>query len=197
MKKIDKKVKEEIWKDIPEYEGLYQASNLGRIKRIRFINGRHNFEKERICSQIKNIYGYMQVPLSKNGKTTTKRVHRLVMEAFYGKSNLQVDHIDGNKQNNNLSNLEYVTPKENTRRAWQKGFAKYTEETRKKQIQTTSNNGISKKVYQYDLSGNLENIFISLNEVERVFGYNSANICLCCNGKIKTAYGYIWRYNQL
>lgn len=51
---------------------------------------------------------------------------------FLGESNLQVDHIDGNKQNNNLNNLEYVTPKENTIRAWNKGLAKYTDERKEK-----------------------------------------------------------------
>lgn len=74
----------------------------------------------------------MTVNLSKNGKGNTKRVHRLVANAFLGESNLQIDHIDGNKQNNRLDNLEYVTPKENTNRAWKKGIAKYTDERKEK-----------------------------------------------------------------
>ena len=64
-------------------------------------------------------------------KKKTIKVHKLVANAFLGKSNLQVDHIDGNKLNNKLNNLEYVTPKENIRRAWEKGLAKNTENQRK------------------------------------------------------------------
>lgn len=120
------------WKPIKGYEGLYEVSNDGRVRRLRFINGSHNFEKIKECKQTLNTWGYMTVNLSKNGKSNTKRVHKLVANAFLGENNLQVDHIDGNKQNNNLNNLEYVTPKENTNRAWKKGLAKYTEERKEK-----------------------------------------------------------------
>lgn len=112
--------------------GLYEISNLGNVRRLRFINSRHNFEKIRMCKQTLNTWGYMTVNLSKNGKSNTKRVHRLVATTFLGDSNLQVDHIDGNKQNNRLDNLEYVTPKENTNRAWEKGLAKYTDDRKDK-----------------------------------------------------------------
>ena len=120
------------WKPIKDYEGLYEVSNDGRVRRIRFINGSHDFEKIKECKQTLNTWGYMTVNLSKNGKSNTKRVHRLVANAFLGDSTLQVDHIDGNKQNNRLDNLEYVTPKENTNRAWNKGIAKYTEERKER-----------------------------------------------------------------
>ena len=113
---------EEIWKDVVGYEGLYQVSNDGRVRRLRFTNGSNELEKVRECKQTLNTWGHMTVNLSKNGKGSTKRVHRLVANAFLGESNLQIDHIDGNKQNNRLDNLEYVTPKENTNRAWQKGI---------------------------------------------------------------------------
>lgn len=118
------------WKTIKGYEGLYEVSNDGRVRRLRFINGSHNFEKIKECKQTLNTWGYMTVNLCKNGKANTKRVHKLVANAFLGESDLQIDHIDGNKQNNNLSNLEYVTPKENTNRAWQKGLAKNTKHQR-------------------------------------------------------------------
>lgn len=112
--------------------GLYEVSNLGNIRRLRFINGSHNFEKIKNCKQTLNTWGYMTVNLCKNGKSNTKRVHRLVAIAFLGESNLQIDHKDGNKQNNKLDNLEYVTPKENTKRAWENGLSKYTEERKRK-----------------------------------------------------------------
>ena len=119
------------WKPIKGYEGLYEVSNDGRVRRLRFTNGSYDFEKVRECKQALNTWGYMTVSLSKNGKGNTKRVHRLVANAFLGESNLQIDHIDGNKQNNRLDNLEYVTPKENTNRAWSKGLAKNSEYQRK------------------------------------------------------------------
>lgn len=120
------------WKPIKGYEGLYEVSNDGRVRRLKFINGKHNFEKIKECKQTLNTWGYMTVNLSKDGKGNTKRVHKLVANAFLGESDLQVDHIDGNKQNNRLDNLEYVTPKENTNRAWEKGIAKYTDERKEK-----------------------------------------------------------------
>ena len=120
------------WKPIKNYEELYMISNNGLVKRIRFINGKHNFEKERILKPIINKDGYMFVRLCKNGKCKNMRIHKLVASAFLGESDLQVDHIDGDKLNNRLDNLEYVTPKENTQRAWKKGIAKYTEERKNK-----------------------------------------------------------------
>lgn len=120
------------WKPIKDYEDLYMVSNTGLVKRIKFINGKHNFEQEKLLKPILNKDGYMFVRLCKDGKTKNKRIHRLVANAFLGESNLQIDHIDGNKQNNRLDNLEYVTAKENTNRAWNKGIAKYTNERKEK-----------------------------------------------------------------
>ena len=114
------------WRAIKDYEGLYEVSNDGRVRRLKFINGKHSFDKIRECKQTLNTWGYMTVNLCKNGKSNTKRVHKLVANTFLGESDLQVDHIDGNKLNNKLENLEYVTPKENTNRAWEMGLSKNT-----------------------------------------------------------------------
>lgn len=75
-------MKEEIWKDIEGYEGLYQVSNLGRVKRMRFINKNTNIEKERIKSQKIRKDGYLEVALYKNGKGKYIQVHRLVAKSF-------------------------------------------------------------------------------------------------------------------
>ena len=116
---------QEIWKDIVGYEGLYQVSNIGRVKSIK---------RDKILKEQLNERGYLRVSLSKNGKHKTWRVHRLVMITFIGyvEGKDQVNHIDGDKTNNRLDNLEYVTPKENTNRAWKKGIAKYTDERKEK-----------------------------------------------------------------
>lgn len=104
----------EIWKDIKNYEGLYQISNLGNVKKLRFINNRCNFKKESIKKlNIRN--GYYIVQLSKNGKRKSYQVHRLVAEAFIENPENKsiINHIDYNPLNNNVDNLEWCTQKEN------------------------------------------------------------------------------------
>jgi hypothetical protein len=97
----------EMWKDISGYEGKYQVSTWGRV---RSING--------ILKPYVNSKGYEKVGLMKNGKSNKHRVSRLVAEAFIPNPyNLpQVDHIDGNKRNNSITNLEWVTGNENISR---------------------------------------------------------------------------------
>jgi hypothetical protein len=106
----------EIWKDIPNYEGVYQVSNCGNVKSL--ARKRHNQYScfnvdESILTQNTHRCGYLWVGLSREGKRKSFYVHRLVMLAFDKHSNLQVDHKDGNKQNNNLENLRYVSNREN------------------------------------------------------------------------------------
>ena len=98
----------EIWKDIPDYEELYQASNLGRIK---------NKIKNKIISQINNGNGYLYVTLSKNNKRKNHYVHRLVAKTFLNNfdENKVVNHKDYNRKNNCIDNLENITIKENIR----------------------------------------------------------------------------------
>lgn len=110
---------EEVWKDIIGYEGLYKASNLGRIKSLeRLVWNGHVWHtlKERILKQAKSSNGYYDnVKLSKDGVLKTYNVHRLIYEAHNGviPDGLQVNHKDENGHNNKLSNLELLTPLEN------------------------------------------------------------------------------------
>jgi hypothetical protein len=108
-------MQEEIWKDIPDYEGLYQASNLGRIKSIkRLVNSRHGKKTipEKILNPIITKSGYLVVNFV-CGKRKQHLIHRLIISSFLGKSNLHVNHKDFDKSNNGINNLEYVTPLEN------------------------------------------------------------------------------------
>lgn len=116
----------EIWKDIKGYEGLYQVSNLGRVKSLSRIY-KHNYfgretkykkSKDKILNVNKN-QGYGHVILCKNGKCKQKLLHRILAKAFIPniENKPNINHIDGNGLNNSLENLEWCTQKENVRHA--------------------------------------------------------------------------------
>lgn len=111
----------ENWKEIPCFEGLYEISDRGRVKSlgrtIRLVvkgQQRNRVLKEKIMLLSSNIHGYPFVILQRDGVAKTFGVHRIVMEVFMGPDNgNQVDHINGDKQDNRLENLRYVTKAEN------------------------------------------------------------------------------------
>ena len=107
----------EIWEDIDGYEGLYQVSNLGRIKSfVKWdVYNKYHYE-ERILKPFKNNKGYLEVSLVKDKIRSNKFIHRLVANAFIPKKQGKniVNHKDFNPLNNNVENLEWVTQKENT-----------------------------------------------------------------------------------
>lgn len=120
-------MEEEIWKDIPNYEGLYQVSNLGKIK--------SNYNNKILKPSI-DKFGYVRFSATKNKKQKTLRIHRLVKEIFDPISNfLQVNHKDGNKQNNKLNNLEWCTDSENKIHAYKNGLMKPGNQYTKKEKQ--------------------------------------------------------------
>jgi len=109
----------EIWKDVPEYEGLYQVSNMGRVKSLpkEWVAGicSKRYKPETIMSNRIDSYGYCFVTLCKNKAQKNFKVHRLVYETFVGKTNLSIDHIiENNKADNRLSNLQALSVRENT-----------------------------------------------------------------------------------
>lgn len=113
----------EQWLPVVGFEAFYLVSNLGNVKRIGAIAGA---KVGRILKQRKTGNGYVQVHLCKNGTIHNKSVHLLVLEAFIGfrHFDIQINHIDGNKANNRLNNLEYCTSFENMQHASQTGLLK-------------------------------------------------------------------------
>ena len=114
----------ELWKDVPGYEGLYQISNFGNVKSLERIDNSNHFHEEKILKQKIFRNGYWYVNLSKDGKHHNYHVHRIVAKLFVKNSlnKPQVNHIDGDKTNNNVNNLEWVTMSENIRHGYKTGL---------------------------------------------------------------------------
>lgn len=151
-----------------------------------------------------NKYGYEKVVLQKNKFRKTLSVHRLVAIAFIPNPNNypQVNHIDGEKTNNNVSNLEWCTPKHNMNEAVRIGlFESVKKKNRENAIKNKlykyhvlANEKTKKKVNQYDKQNNLLNTFESISEASRKTNVKIVAISYACNGKRKTGGGYIWHF---
>ena len=165
----------EEWKDVKGFSG-YQVSNKGRVK--SFKRGFLHY-----LTLYKDKDGYCIAVLSKKKKALHKKVHRLVAEAFldnYSKD-LQVNHKDENKENNDVSNLEMCTNKYNCNYG-----SRHTK--------------LAFPIIQLDLNNNFIKEWISSREIERVLGFAHSAIINCCKGfdnknrKVKQAYGFKWKF---
>lgn len=170
---------EEIWKDIVDYEGLYQVSNLGRVKSLV----RKGVLKEKMLKPFIHQKGYLQIGLHKNGKYIKYLVHRLVAEAFIPNPNNlpEVNHKDENKQNNVVSNLEWCD------RSYNNTYGTMIKRRVEKQ---------SKPVLQYTIDGILVKEWSSIMECGRN-GFHIFCISSCCNGKQKIHKGFKWAFKKL
>ena len=166
-----------MFKDVKGYESIYKINEDGVIKSTP-RNG--NGYKEKIIKHSLDSYGYEIVHLRNGNKNSTKKVHRLLAEAFIPNPDNKptVDHIDGNKTNNRLSNLRWATQSEQQLNAIRNGNR-----------QDCSNRV---KVAQLDKDGNMLNVYDSLKEVERQTGIKWQGVSHCINGTRKSAGGYTW-----
>lgn len=173
----------EVWKDVKGYDGLYQVSNLGRIKSVR---------KNMILSPFINTRGRYQARFKVKGKIARPFIHRLVAEAFIPNPNNlpEINHKDENKLNNNVSNLEWCTTKYNSNYGTRN--KRIGESNRKNGTYDRQAKERSYIINQYDLNGNFIKQWKSATEIQRSIGYLKSNILRCCHGKTKTAYGYKW-----
>lgn len=185
-------MKKEIWKDIQNYEGLYQVSNLGRVKSLPRPNKRKN---EIIMTPHLQNTGYYYITLHKPKKEKKVTIHRLVAKAFISnpKNKPYVNHKNGIKTDNRIENLEWVTNKENIEHAIKKGLIP-KDKFLKMKIQPLS----SKKIGMYDKQMNFIRDFRDSMEAERFLKSigikaHSSNIRAVCTGINKTASGFIWR----
>lgn len=182
----------EIWKPIPNYEGLYEISNLGNLKSLK-KNGKN---KECIKIPIINPRSkYRQFVLYKQCKRFTGYYHRIVANLFIpNPDNLpEVNHIDGDKSNNSVDNLEWCTKAYNRQHALRLGLWKHTD-SHKKATSDFNKRTKSKPVLQYDKNGNFIQEFPSTDTAATAIGGGQGNIVMCCNGKYKTVKGFVFRY---
>lgn len=167
----------EVWKDIPEYEGHYSASNFGRVKSIeRFVLGKYGQRhiSERIMKPATDHYGYLKIVLYKGIIHRTIKIHQLVVMGFYGyrpnghKS--VIDHINGDRSDNHISNLHIVTCRENLSTCFRKNSDKFSS-----QFIGVSWSKKSKKWHaRIDVSGRKKHLGLFSNELDASDAYQKA-----------------------
>lgn len=181
MKYTKEELENEKWRDVVGYEGLYKVSDLGRI---------YSISSNKLLFECKTNDGYIRNCLTKNGGQKLKRFHRIVAESFIPNPDKlpQVNHIDGDKSNNRVNNLEWVTAKENIDHAVKLGL-----------IKSGGNYPHSKSIYCYDLYGRFIREYDSAtdfcieNEISKSL---SSNIRCVCLGKYQSFKGYMFKYKK-
>ena len=190
---------QEIWRDIPEYAGLYQVSNLGRVKSMKRVIERKNNKilplNERILRQ-QNTNGYRFVRLSKNNKIKQHLVHRLVATQFIDNifNYNEINHIDEDKTNNNVNNLEWCSHKYNINYGTGNERRRKSEKGKKKSGNYKNITHAGKKILQYDLQGNFIKEWNSIAEASKTLKLKK--IWEVCNNKRNKCGNFIWKYKK-
>lgn len=177
----------EVWKPIIGYEGLYEISNLGRVKSLKGV---------RILKNSTQKVGYETVGLRKNNQTKVFYIHRLVAEAYI--PNIEnkpfIDHINRDKTDNRVENLRWVTQKENINNPLTKNIWGYTHNKNVSRLRG-ENHPNARKIQQFTKDGVFIEEWGAAIEAANKLGFKYAScITACCRGKGNTAYGFIWKY---
>lgn len=177
----------EVWKNIEGYKGQYQISSLGRVKsieRILFLKqGGYKVIPEKIMSPEIMKLGYLRIQLSKSQEKKKILIHVLVAKHFLPFDGLdkEVNHKDGNKENNCIENLEWVTKSENVQYS-------YSVLKRRKAVHK------KRPVKKLSLNGGLLKTFCSIQEAAENINTSTGNMHGACNGRYKTFKGFMWAY---
>lgn len=165
----------EIWKDIVDYEGIYQVSNLGRVRSVDRITSHNHKHKGKLMVLELDRTGYQRIGLRKNNHVVKHLVHRLVAQTFIPNpdNKEQVNHVNEIKHDNRVLNLNWMTSLEN------RNYGTARQRSADKRSKPITN-GVQ--------------VFKSIMEAERVTGVHNSNIVKCLKGERKTTGGYSWQY---
>lgn len=178
-------MKKEVWKTVIGHEG-YEISNYGRLRskerKVVYKDGRVGVFKGKIMKPMLTHKGYYKYHLSSNGYRTSKQAHRLVAEMFIPnpENKPQVNHKDGDKLNNYVDNLEWVTNEENHQHKLENNLYPTTH--------------IPKQVGKFDLEGKLLETFPSIYAAAKSVEARQWEVSRCVNGQRKTFKGFVWKF---
>lgn len=176
----------EIWKPIKKFEGYYEISNLGNIRSIeRTIITKNNVQRIVKSKQLKlsvNEHGYLITTIRINNVPYNLKIHRIVAQTFIPNPDNKktVNHIDCNKLNNAVSNLEWSTHSENIQHAYDNNL-NYSDSQ-------------YKAVLQYSKQGEFIQEYKSISEAKKTLKIKGNHISDVCNGRMKSAYGSTWKF---
>lgn len=176
----------EVWKDIVNYEGFYQVSNLGRVRSLDRYDNRGIFHKSQIIKPKEHPRGYYGISLWKEGKQSQFLVHRLVAQAFIPNENdmPDINHRNENKTDNRADNLEWCDKEYNN------NYGQHHEK------HNSAIGWYMRSVIQLSSDGETIATYPSVSEAARSIGVSAKAIRLCISGKNKKCGGYRWKYLQ-
>ena len=184
-------IQKEKFRDAIGFEGFYQIGNYGTVLSLDRINNNGKFVKGRILKHTLDTNGYEVVFLSQYNKKTTKRIHRLIAEAFipnpYNKP--CIDHINGIKTDNREDNLRWCTNRENINYP-------ISMENRKKASLKSKDSPYSRKVGKYTMENEYICSYDSISDASKDTGCSISKISAVCRGERKSSGGFIWKFES-
>ncbi len=189
---------QEIWKDIPWYEWLYQVSSLGNVKSLKSWSRGKWWIK--ILTPLRSK-GYLTIKISQNNKSKKYLIHRLVCITFLSnvENKKEVNHINWIKDDNRLENLEWCTRSENIKHNYKELWfisAFHINNPKPSLWKFWKDNILSKRVNQYDLDWHFIKTWECMSDIRRELWFNISKISSCCNWKQKSSKWFKWNFNN-